>query len=73
MRGAPVYEAPPCSGAPGNRATNIELQYREHVEKHGEPPEQAGGVIEDLAAEAERLMEEVVAGEPAPAPAFTSN
>lgn len=56
-----------------NRAASVELRYREHVEKTGEPPEQAGGVIEDLAAEAERLMEEVVAGEPAPAPAFTSN
>jgi hypothetical protein len=66
VRGAPVYEAPPCSGAPGNRATNIELQYREHVEKHGGPPEQAGRVIEDLAAEAERLMSEVIVGEEQP-------
>ena len=46
-----------------NRATNIELEYRRHVEFAGVPPEQAGGVIEDLAEEAERLMGEVIEGE----------
>lgn len=46
-----------------NRAANIELEYRRHVEQTGVPPEQAGGVIEELASEAERLMEDVIEGE----------
>lgn len=46
-----------------NRATNIELEYRRYTEQTGEPPEHAGGVIEELAEEAERLMDEVIVGE----------
>ena len=46
-----------------NRATNIELEYRRHVELAGVPPAEAPGVVDELAEEAERLMEEVIEGE----------
>lgn len=46
-----------------NRAASTQLDYRRHVEQTGVPPEQAGGVIEELAEEAERLMQDVIEGE----------